>query len=106
MCIPLKPVFSRHEGDGVQITDEPTGALDSKSARMLLESLLEMNERSHATILMVTHDAFAASFCRRILFLRDGRIFNELLRGEETRQAFFDRIMEVLSLLGGDLDVG
>ncbi len=88
------------------LADEPTGALDSKSARMLLESLLKMNERSHATILMVTHDAFAASFCRRILFLRDGRIFNELLRGEETRQAFFDRIMEVLSLLGGDLDVG
>lgn len=88
------------------LADEPTGALDSKSARMLLESLSEMNERSHATILMVTHDAFAASFCRRILFLRDGRIFNELLRGEETRQAFFDRIMEVLSLLGGDLDVG
>lgn len=87
------------------LADEPTGALDSKSARMLLESLLKMNERSHATILMVTHDAFAASFCRRILFLRDGRIFNELLRGEETRQAFFDRIMEVLSLLGGDLDV-
>ena len=87
------------------LADEPTGALDSRSAQMLLESFRLLNEEVHATILMVTHDAFTASYCRRILFLRDGKIFNELVRGNESRKQFFDRIVEVIALLGGELDV-
>lgn len=84
------------------LADEPTGALDSKSAGMLLESLSVMNEKKDATILMVTHDAFTASHCKRILFIKDGRIFNELVRGGRSRKAFFDEIMQVISFLGGD----
>lgn len=84
------------------LADEPTGALDSKSAGMLLDSLRLMNEEKAATILMVTHDAFTASHCKRILFIKDGQIFNELVRGEKNRQAFFDEIMKVVSFLGGD----
>ena len=86
------------------LADEPTGALDSKSARMLLESFRKLNEEIHATILMVTHDAFTASYCKRILFIKDGKLFNELIRGTESRKEFFDRIMEVIALLGGDLN--
>ncbi len=86
------------------LADEPTGALDSKSARMLLESFKKLNEELSATILMVTHDAFAASYCKRILFIKDGKLFNELIRGTESRKDFFDRIIEVISLLGGDLN--
>lgn len=86
------------------LADEPTGSLDSKSAKMLLESFKSLNEQIHATILMVTHDAFTASYCKRILFIKDGKLFNELIRGDETRKAFFDRIMEVIALLGGDLN--
>ena len=84
------------------LADEPTGALDSKSAGMFLESLGMLNERMKATILMVTHDAYTASHCRRILFLKDGKIFSELIRGSDTRKEFFDRIMQVVSLLGGE----
>ena len=84
------------------LADEPTGALDSKSAGMLLESLAIMNERKKATILMVTHDAFTASHCKRILFIKDGKIFNEIVRGEKSRKVFFDEIMQVISYLGGD----
>ncbi len=84
------------------LADEPTGALDSKSSRMLLESLETLNKNLLATILMVTHDAFTASYCRRILFLRDGKIFNEIVRGDDTRKQFFSRIIEVQTLLGGD----
>lgn len=84
------------------LADEPTGALDSKSAGMLLESLSILNERKNATILMVTHDAFTASHCKRILFIKDGEIFNELVKGKESRKEFFDKIMQVISLLGGD----
>ena len=83
---------------------QPTGALDSKSARMLLESFRKLNEEMNATILMVTHDAFTASYCKRILFIKDGKLFNELIRGTESRKEFFDRIMEVIALLGGDLN--
>lgn len=83
------------------LADEPTGALDSKSAQMLLESMNTMNQRLMATILMVTHDPFSASYCKRILFLKDGIIFNELVRGEKTRQQFYSEILDVLSLLGG-----
>lgn len=86
------------------LADEPTGALDSKSARMLLESFRKLNEEISATILMVTHDAFTASYCKRILFIKDGKLFNELIRGTESRKEFFDRIMEVIALLGGDLN--
>jgi putative ABC transport system ATP-binding protein len=84
------------------LADEPTGALDSKAARMLLESLETLNQALKATILMVTHDAFTASYCRRILFLRDGRIFDEIVRGQDSRKQFFSRIIEVQTLLGGD----
>ena len=87
------------------LADEPTGALDSKSARNLLESMAAMNEALDATILMVTHDAFSASYCSRILFIKDGRIFNELIKGEDSRKEFFNRIMSVLALLGGEGDV-
>ena len=85
------------------LADEPTGALDSKSSRMLLETMKDMNEKLKATILMVTHDSFSASFCKRVLFLKDGKIFNEIIRGEKTRKEFFDEIIDVLTLLGGDL---
>jgi putative ABC transport system ATP-binding protein len=84
------------------LADEPTGALDSKSARMLLESLENLNKNLNATILMVTHDAFTASYCSRILFIKDGRIFNELIKGEGTRKEFFNKIIDVVTLLGGD----
>lgn len=83
------------------LADEPTGALDSKSARMLLETFDTLNQQLHATILMVTHDAFTASWCNRILFIKDGKIFNELIRGSDSRKAFFNRIIDVVSLLGG-----
>lgn len=102
MYIPLKPLFSRHKGIGVQFTDEPTGALDSNSSRMLLTMLTELNEQLAATILMVTHDAFSASYCHRILFIKDGQVFNELHRGTDTRKDFFAKILEVVSVLGGE----
>ena len=85
------------------LADEPTGALDSKSSRMLLETMEEMNEKLNATIMMVTHDSFSASFCERILFLKDGKIFNEIYKGDKTRKEFFNEILDVLTLLGGDL---
>lgn len=84
--------------------DEPTGALDSRSARMLLQTFEDMNQKLGATILMVTHDAFSASYCERILFLKDGQIFNELRRGDKDRKIFLNQILDVLSLTGGDLD--
>ena len=84
------------------LADEPTGSLDSKSARVLLENLSELNESMNSTIMMVTHDAFTASYCKRILFIKDGKIFNELVRGNDDRKEFFKRIIEVVTLLGGD----
>ena len=84
------------------LADEPTGALDSKSSRMLLETMEDMNKNLKATILMVTHDSFSASFCKRVLFLKDGKIFNEIIRANKTRKEFFDEIIDVLTLLGGD----
>ncbi len=83
------------------LADEPTGALDSKSANLLLETMSEMNENLNATILMVTHDAFSASFCKRVLFLKDGKIFNEIRRGNSKRREFFNEILDVLTLMGG-----
>ena len=84
------------------LADEPTGALDSKSARLLLERFEVMNELCEATILMVTHDAFTASYCHRILFLRDGAVFAQLERGDLDRRDFFRRIIGVVTELGGD----
>lgn len=84
------------------LADEPTGALDSKSAQMLLNTFDTMNRKLGATILMVTHDAFSASYCEKILFLKDGVIFNELVRGEKSRREFLGEILDVLSLTGGD----
>ena len=86
----------------VIMADEPTGALDSKNARLLLESLETMNQRYQATVLMVTHDSFAASYTNRVLFIRDGRLFTELRRGDSSRREFFDRIMEVVAMMGGE----
>ncbi len=86
------------------LADEPTGALDSKSARQLLETFEHLNKNLRATILMVTHDAFTASYADRIIFIKDGKIFNELIKGEDTRKQFFEKIIEVQTLLGGDLN--
>lgn len=85
------------------LADEPTGALDSHSSQILLETMRDMNEQLGATFLVVTHDAFTASYAKRILFLKDGRIFTELHRGDMTRKQFFGKILDVLSMLGGDL---
>ncbi|GAB2565476.1 ABC transporter ATP-binding protein [Gracilibacillus alcaliphilus] len=82
--------------------DEPTGALDSKSATDLLESLSSLNLEQEATIMMVTHDAYAASFCRRILFIKDGRLSKEMIRGNHTRKEFFQLILDELAYIGGD----
>ncbi len=84
------------------LADEPTGALDSKSAREFLTTIEAVNQKLGSTILMVTHDAFSASFCRRVYFLRDGKIFNELVKGEMERKEFYDKILDVLTLLGGE----
>lgn len=86
------------------LADEPTGALDSKSARQLLENFEYLHEKIQATILMVTHDAFTASYADRILFIKDGKIFNELVKGKNTRKEFFGKIIEVVTLLGGELN--
>lgn len=85
------------------LADEPTGALDSKAAQTLLETFTRMNKSLGATIFMVTHDAFSASYCSRILFLKDGQIFHELVRGEKSRRDFLNEILDVLSLTGGEL---
>lgn len=85
------------------LADEPTGALDSKSAKQLLESFELLNQRLNSTIIMVTHDSFTASYANRILFIKDGKIFNELIKGNDTRKQFFEKIIEVQTLLGGEL---
>lgn len=84
------------------LADEPTGALDSKSSQELLECLSDLNEKDNATIMMVTHDAFAASYCKRILFIKDGRLFTELVKGG-SRKEFFKKIIDVLSAIGGNM---
>lgn len=88
----------------IVLADEPTGALDSKSARQMLEQFEILNTRLNSTILMVTHDAFTASYTNRVLFVKDGQIFNEIYRGESSRKEFFDQIIEVVALLGGDVN--
>lgn len=85
------------------LADEPTGALDSRSAQMLIEMISHLNEELGATILMVTHDSFTASYCNRILFIKDGKIFTELVKGQNTRKQFFNQILDVVALLGGDI---
>ncbi|MEF9934352.1 MAG: ABC transporter ATP-binding protein [Clostridium sp.] len=84
------------------LADEPTGALDSKSSRLLLERFEALNSERNATILMVTHDAFTASYANRILFIKDGKIFSEIVKGSQSRKEFFNRIIEVITLIGGD----
>lgn len=86
------------------LADEPTGALDSKSSKMLLERFNHLNKDLMATILMVTHDAFTASYASRVIFIKDGRIFNELLRAGRSRKEFFDEIIDVVTMLGGELN--
>nr|WP_308628782.1 ABC transporter ATP-binding protein [uncultured Eisenbergiella sp.] len=90
-------------GQSLILADEPTGALDSKSSKNLLEIMTRMNRDMNATILMVTHDAYSASYASRVLFLKDGRLFNELIRAERTRTVFYHEILDVLALLGGDI---
>ena len=85
------------------LADEPTGALDSASSARLLETMDDLNREMGITILMVTHDAFTASHCSRILFLRDGRIFTEMRKGKKERKTFFQEILDVMSMLGGDV---
>lgn len=87
------------------LADEPTGALDSRAARMLLEQLERLNQKFRSTILMVTHDAFAASYASRVIFLKDGQIFNEIRRGNHDRKYFFNQIIDVVTTLGGDTNV-
>lgn len=88
---------------GIILADEPTGALDSKNAKALMEKLAGLNEEQRATILMVTHDSNAASYCRRILFIQDGVLFHELRRNlpDESQQEFYARILSVMAQLGG-----
>lgn len=90
-------------GQSLLLADEPTGALDSKASKNLLEIMSRINQSMKATILMVTHDAYSASYASRVLFLKDGRIFNELLRADRGRPVFYHEILDVLAALGGDV---
>lgn len=90
-------------GQSLLLADEPTGALDSKASKNLLEIMTRMNRDLGTTILMVTHDVYSASYAKRVLFLKDGRVFNELLRGDRDRPAFYHEILDVLAALGGDV---
>ncbi len=100
-CAAARAIITNPE---IVLADEPTGALDSKSARQLLESFEYLNKKLDTTLLVVTHDAFSASYAERIIFIRDGKIFNELVKGNDTRKQFFEKIIEVQTLLGGDLN--
>ncbi|MGH4122141.1 MAG: ABC transporter ATP-binding protein [Clostridium sp.] len=86
------------------LADEPTGALDSKASKELLGCLENLNHKNKATILMVTHDAFAASYCTRIVFIKDGKLFNEIYKGDKSRKDFYQNILKILSVIGGDTD--
>ena len=86
------------------LADEPTGALDSKSSKILLETFNYLNTKLDGTILMVTHDSFSASYANRVIFIKDGKIFNEISKSSLTRKEFFDKIIDVVTLLGGDLN--
>jgi len=86
------------------LADEPTGALDSKSSRQLLDSIEFLNKKLNSTILMVTHDAFTASYASRVIFIKDGKIFSELNKENLSRKEFFDNIIDVVTLLGGEMN--
>lgn len=86
------------------LNNAPTGALDSKSSKMLLDKFNYLNDELKTTILMVTHDAFTASYASRVVFIKDGKLFNEIYRGNDSRKEFFDKIIDVVTLLGGDLN--
>lgn len=86
------------------LNNAPTGALDSKSSKMLLDKFNYLNDELKTTILMVTHDAFTASYASRVVFIKDGKLFNEIYRGNDSRKDFFDKIIDVVTLLGGDLN--
>ncbi len=88
----------------IVLADEPTGALDSKSSKMLLESFNYLNTELNTTILMVTHDSFSASYASRVVFIKDGKIFDEIDRGNDSRKEFFDKIIDVITILGGDVN--
>lgn len=88
----------------MDLNNAPTGALDSKSSKMLLERFNYLNESLSTTILMVTHDAFTASYASRVIFIKDGKIFNEIRKGDKTRKEFFNEIIDVVTMLGGDLN--
>ena len=103
MYIPLKPLFSRHNGIGVQFTDEPTGNLDSKSCKAVIDSFLQAKQQIGATIFMVTHDSYAASFCDRVIVLKDGMVYQEVKK-TGTRREFMDELLDILRNLGGDSD--
>ena len=96
LCIIIHPLLI--------LADEPTGALDSHSSQMLLSTIQSINEDLGATILMVTHDAFSASYANRILFLRDGAIFTEIRKGGDSRRTFFEKILDVLTMMGGGMN--
>lgn len=87
----------------IVLADEPTGALDSRSAKMLLERFNYLNSSYNATIMMVTHDSFTASYASRVIFIKDGKVFNEISKGSDSRKAFFNKIIDVVTLLGGDV---
>ncbi|MDF2651184.1 MAG: bacitracin transporter ATP-binding protein [Paenibacillus sp.] len=86
----------------IVFADEPTGSLDSRSATQLLEQIHLLNQTFNTTVLLITHDPYAASYCRRVIFLRDGKIVNEMFKGEQTEKEFFDRILTIQSAIGGD----
>jgi len=88
----------------IVLADEPTGNLDSKSSHGVMQAFSDLNEKDGATILVVTHDPFVASFCQRIIFIKDGQVFSELRRGEQGRRAFFQRVLDSLSMLGGEFN--
>lgn len=103
MCIQLKPPFSRHKGIGVQFTDEPTGALDSRASKALLDLFTGINEDGQ-TIVMVTHSVRAASTAKRVLFIKDGEVFHQLYRGNLSEDEMYQKISDTLSVLatGGE----
>lgn len=103
VCIPLKPLFSRHKGAGVQFTDEPTGALDSKATDSLLNLFSQINAEGQ-TIVMVTHSTKAASHANRILFIKDGEVFHQIYRGNATNEQLYVKISDALTVLttGGE----
>lgn len=92
MYIPLKPLFSRHKGIGVQFTDEPTGNLDSKSGDVVIHTLSHINRELGKTIVMVTHDPKMASYCSRLILLKDGMILEDMRNGGD-QEAFYQEIL-------------